>query len=46
MATDGRKINRSVVFVVGLFLGGLIVSFYDEESAKKFERYFEELWLS
>ncbi|MDP6845608.1 MAG: phospholipase D-like domain-containing protein [Candidatus Nanoarchaeia archaeon] len=28
MVTDGRKINRSVVFVVGLFLGGLIVSFY------------------
>ena len=28
MATDGRKINRSVVFVVGLFLGGILMAFY------------------
>lgn len=28
MVTDGRKINRSVVFAIGIFLGGLIVSFY------------------
>ena len=28
MATDKRKINRSIVFAVGLFLGGILMVFY------------------